>query len=860
MNDPLDNLRSAIDADRARLADALGLRRDGTRFFCPQCQADGQQHVDGDLSVEAGFKCHKCGWTGDGFNLIKSVRNCEFPAAVEFARQVYGVQAPAATAKPRRKNPKTHSTIDAAADVARWAAGKKNGDQWREAGRYLYKDKAGQPVAAVLRLEREDGATDDQGKPVKTFRPIHATHNGWRVGDPSGLWPIYRLPELSAAAGPVYVCEGEKAADAGAAIGLTCTTTAHGANSPGKADLTTLRDRDVVILPDNDGPGREYAEDMAGRVYAAGAASVKIVALPNLPPKGDLVDFIALRPHTAPAVISAKIDALAADAPLWVPPAKEEPATLPAGDASPVEAAKVGRPFACTDLGNAERLVAYHGNEIRWDTSRRCWRVWDGRRWKLDTALRVNGLAADTARKIRLEAAAAPSGDGTRDMGRELFIHAVKSESRDRLSAMLEVAKSMPGIAVAADVLDVDAMLLNVLNGTIDLKTGTLRPHNRSDLITKLAPVEFHPDRTDERWQRFLESSTKSDLELIRFMQLAAGYTLTGDTSEEKLFLIYGCENTGKTTFLESLRGVLGEYARTIQADLLARQRESRGGGAASPELAALAGARLAAGSEMEQGRELAEALAKNLTGGEQITARHLYAELFDFFPAFKIWLALNHCPKVSADDGAIWRRILRIGFDHVVPPEQRDRTLKPYLRNPSGGAPAVLAWAVEGCLRWQREGLGIPEAVLKSTAAYRQESDPLATFFEDCLTFHPMAWALWTDIWRAYCDHASEQGIREKYRVPPKRLQERLRLKDCTAERRMIGRGWLGVELSDGWNSKVHDGYDAHDTISQSFSSNSRIEKVLERPSLPSLPSCNGMVDGDVLDLLSAGKQGATP
>ena len=814
----LDRLRSELDADRARLCRELGLRPDGNRFFCPFCQADGKPHATGDLSVEAGFKCHKCDWHGDGFDLIREVRGCDFPAAVELARRIYGVTttgtAPSRTKIADRKSSTVHGTIEEVTKAAIWGAEQSTGKKWTPTRTDVYLAACGDPVAAVLRFDRADGAKDENGKPLKTYRPVHVVDGGWKTGDPPGSWPLFNLPAILAATDTVYLVEGEKAAEAGATLGLIFTTTAHGAKSPAKTDMTHLRDRDVVILPDNDKSGSEYADTVAALAYEAGAAMVKIVPLPGLPQKGDIADFVALHPNTAPATLRSRIEAWTADTPGWTPPPTQSAASQADSDSTPIALAKAGTPYACTDLGNAERMAAYHGNSLRWDIARNFWRVWDGRRWAADSALKAQALAANTARKIREEAVVAPSIPGGRDMGKELFTWAVKSESRDRLAAMLEVAKSRPSIAVAADALDADPMLLNVLNGTIDLRTGTLRPHDRGDLITKLAPVEYRPGHRDERWERFLDSSTKSDAALIEFMQLAAGYTLTGDTSEEILFLVYGPENSGKTTFLESMRGVLGEYARTIQPELLARKKESNGGGAATPELAALAGARLAAGSEMEQGRELAEALAKNLTGGERITARHLYAGPFDYMPQFKIWLAVNHCPKVSADDGAIWRRILRIGFDHTVPPEQRDKTLKPYLRNPTGGAPAVLAWAVEGCLRWQREGLDIPEAVRRSTEAYRTESDPLATFFEDCLRFNPLAWATWTSIWTAYGEHAAEMGIQERYRIAPKRLQERLRLKDCTAERRCGMRGWRGVELSGDWRDARFDAHDGYDSL----------------------------------------------
>ena len=813
-----------------------------TTARCPACKESGNDTTGEHLVI----------YPDGRFGCVVNEGNSEHRKRIY---ELVGIKDSTTEQTDGRKTGKVHATIKDATAAALWGVEKNTNDKYTLIRTDIYKSASGNPVAAVLRFDRSDGATDENGKPIKTFRPIHAVNDGWKLGDPPGLLHLFHLPEITNGDGTIHFCEGEKAAEEGTAIGLTCITSMHGAKSAGKTDYAPLRNRDVVIHPDNDRKGREYAEDVAVRAYAAGAASIKIVSLPNLPKKGDMADYVALHLQTPPATLRDNISKLVADAPIWIPPPKDPLPTIPNVGRGPMDAAKAGAPIACTDLGNAERLVAYHGHNIRWDATRDRWRVWDGRRWVVDTLLKINALAADTARKIRQEAASVPGSAGGRDIGQELFAWAVKSEFRERLAAMLEVAKSQPGIAMSAEMLDADPMLLNVMNGIIDLRTGALRPHNRDDLITKLAPVEYKPGCRDERLETFLETATNGDKDLIGYLQKCAGYTLTGENVEEILLLVYGPENSGKTTFLESLRSCLGDYARTIQADLLTRQRESRGAGAASPELAALAGARMAVGSEMEQGREMAEALAKNLTGDEHITARHLYAELFDYRPQFKIWLALNHCPKVSADDGAIWRRIRRVGFDHVVPPEARDKTLKPYLRNPTGGGTAVLAWAVEGCLRWQKDGLAVPEAVQRSTEAYRTESDPLAAFFEDCCLFDPRGWTTWNLLWRAYNEHAAEMGVGEKYRIAPKRLQDRLRLKGCTAEKRFAGRGWRGVSLTPDWDDGVHGAHGAYDGLPQTFPSTSFVEKVSGKVPLPPYPPCSNeqpMLEGDAADLVN--------
>ena len=502
-------------------------------------------------------------------------------------------------------------------------------------------------------------------------------------------------------------------------------------------------------------------------------------------------------------------------------------------DQTPIQAAREGEAFAMTDLGNAERLKANHGDKIRYDVSRKVWRVWDGKRWAIDRAMKMNAFAANTARNIRKEAAAMPPSDaGQQDRGAKLWAWGGKSESREKIASMVELTKSIPGVAVAADQFDADTMAFNVDNGTLDLKTGNLKPHNRADLITKLSPIAYDPDATDDRWNQFLEDSTGGDASLIEYLKALVGYTLTGLTVEEIIILVWGPAASGKSTFIEAVRYIMGDYGRVISPELLMRSKAAKNSAAPSPEVAALAGARMAAGSELEQGREFDVGMTKQMTGGDAITARHLYGEPFDFVPQYTIWIGLNDCPKVSASDSGMWRRLVRVGFDRAVAKEKRDKTLKPYLRSPSGGAPAVLAWAVQGCVQWQKAGLVLPEAVQRSTDAYREESDPLATFFEDCLdvTGNPNSFTLWTDIWAAYNEHAEEQGIAKEWRTSPKRLQEKLKATGAEKGRRRIGRGWVQVVLKSDWENLVRDTCDTRDTNSRTSLHKGSLEKVYQK------------------------------
>jgi putative DNA primase/helicase len=365
-----------------------------------------------------------------------------------------------------------------------------------------------------------------------------------------------------------------------------------------------------------------------------------------------------------------------------------------------------------TDLGNARRLVADHGVDLRFCKPWKKWLVWDGQRWREDATGEVMRRAKATAQQVYGTA---------RDPK-----HADRSESRAGIESMVVLAQTELGIPVRPDDLDAAPWSLNVPNGTLDLRTGQLRDHHREDLLTKRVPVVYEPRAKCPTWLAFLNRVMNGDRDLIRFLQRAVGYSLTGSIREQCLFILYGTGANGKSTFLGTISQLLGEYASSTPTETLLVKT---GGGGIPNDVARLKGARFVSAIEAEDGRRLAEALIKQMTGGDIMTARFLYGEFFEFVPEFKIFLAVNHKPLIRNTDHAIWRRIRLVPFTITIPEAERDKDLPEKLR---GELPGILAWAVQGCLDWQREGLGMPDAVKQATADYRAEMDVLDQFLAE--------------------------------------------------------------------------------------------------------------------------------
>ena len=455
------------------------------------------------------------------------------------------------------------------------------------------------------------------------------------------------------------------------------------------------------------------------------------------------------------------------------------------GNASP-------RGSEISDLANAKRLVELHGQDIRFCPARKKWLIWTGQKWVWDTTGEVERRAKETAISIHREAARI-SGDKDPARKRALEIWAQASESKERLNAMIKLAQSESSIPVSPEQFDADPMLVNCANGTLDLRTYRLLPHQRSHLITKQSPVAYDPNARCPQWEQFLLRAMNGDMESANFLQRAVGYSISGDTSEEKLFFAHGPGATGKSTFLEACKAILGDYAATSDFEAFLKRGQV---GAPRNDIARLAGARMVLSIEVDEGKKLAEALIKTVTGGDTVTARFLYREAFEFVPAMKLWLCANDAPGVRADDDAMWRRILRIPFKVTIPVEERDPRLKAMFKDPNVGGPAILAWAVAGFHAWRQYGLAVPKCISEATDLYRKDMDPIAEFIEDCCLVGPGLVASSADLWSAYLSWAAKYQVEN----PLNRTQFAKHLKKlgCAAGRSGKGRDriWIGIQL----------------------------------------------------------------
>jgi putative DNA primase/helicase len=469
-----------------------------------------------------------------------------------------------------------------------------------------------------------------------------------------------------------------------------------------------------------------------------------------------------------------------------------------------------------TDMANAARLAEEAAGRVAHaQENRDYFYIFDGVRLNLEAKTAVVPFVEKVARRLYAEANAladkaqrrqkehdGTGGNMSQDAAQAKKVEierlvknsldrragAARLESRDGAYAAIELVKARPSIRIKMDQLDAHPTWLNTPSGTLDLDTGEVWPHRLADYMTKVTGAAYDPTATAPRWEAFL-LDVLPDPEVRAFMQRSVGYALTDFIDEHCLWFLYGLGRNGKTTFINAVRAVLGDYAASTKASTLMVKSH---GDERRNDVAVLRGARFVSATEAEDGQQLAEALIKEVTGGDPVTARRLYAEFFTFQPTFKIILAANHKPVVRGTDLGIWRRIHLVPFEVIVAEDKVDRGLPAALAAEASG---ILNWAITGFRAWREGGLQPPEAVRAATAAYRAESDPLGEFFDERIVIEEGGAVPASTLYGAYQQWASQAGI--KFPLTQQKLGMALEGRGFHRHKGAQGaRSWRGLRL----------------------------------------------------------------
>jgi putative DNA primase/helicase len=545
---------------------------------------------------------------------------------------------------------------------------------------YDYVDEANQLLYQVVRLEP---------KAFRQRRPDQDQGWTWKMGEVRRV--LYRLPRVIAAieAGMmIFLVEGEKAVHALERFELVATCAPGGANKWAKQYTDTLAGAHVVILPDNDQPGRDHAATALAKLHRT-AASIRILPLPGLPDKGDVFDWVEAG-GTAQQLIEW-VEALPLQEPSAALLADQEPAIDRIGEGAV-----------------AELFVSRYAERMRFCHTTGDWYYWDEIRWKREKT----GLAFNFAHQLAKAAAAAES-DAVQD----------KAGKANFAAGVERITRTDRQLAVTADKWDANPWLLGTPGGTVDLKTGILRRPLQADYITKITAIAPADTADCPLWRHYLRQVTRDNQPYIRLLQQWIGYSLTGITAEQALLFASGPGGNGKSVFINMVAGMLADYATTAAMETFISTKNDQH----PTEIARLAGARFVSAVETEEGRHWNEVKLKQLTGGDRIAARFMRQDFFEFTPQFKLMIIGNHTPLLHNVNDAMRRRINIAPFDFK--PDTPDTDLENKLK---AEWPAILRWAIDGCLDWQDNGLMRPEVVRTSTHHYFDEQDLLADWIDN--------------------------------------------------------------------------------------------------------------------------------
>ncbi|PFW41338.1 DNA primase [Bacillus thuringiensis] len=380
-------------------------------------------------------------------------------------------------------------------------------------------------------------------------------------------------------------------------------------------------------------------------------------------------------------------------------------------DVAEVVEDKPKKKFRLTELGNAERIAYEYGHVIKF-VNDIGWFIWDGKRWRIDNKKEIERITAKVLRSLN------KSEDES-----EMKWARMCERRNVRMNSIKDLMPLVPG---ERGDFDTHKYLLNVENGIVDLKTGKLQQHDRELGLTKITNIAFDENAKCPEWLNFLDQIFQGDKELAEYMQRLIGYSLTGEITEQIMVFLIGGGSNGKSTFINIIKDIMGDYGRQAKSDTFIKKKET----GANNDIARLVGSRFVSAIESEDGEQLSEAFVKQITGGEPVLARFLRQEFFEFIPEFKVFFTTNHKPVIKGVDEGIWRRIRLIPFNLQLPKEKRDKKLPEKL---SLEMPGILNWAIEGCLKWQKSGLKDPAIVMKATGDYKEEMDILGPFMFEC-------------------------------------------------------------------------------------------------------------------------------
>lgn len=726
---------------------------DGRNHPCPKCGGTDRFRF---INEEAGAVfCNKCfnKQNGDGLAAIQWRNDWSFPQSLKSVANFLGLEG---GERPR---------LDIIADVAR--SKRMPVESFRAFGATL--DRRGNLEVARVPMfsqQRNQCSYFDLSNISPEFSKGMSA-KGQPVGLFVATWPTE--------GDTVCLVEGVK--DAAALHGLGFLAVGLPGSKMAAKFARVFSGCNVIVIPDRDTTGENSAQVTAARL-ASVAASVRVATLPGeLKAKdGDGVREV-LASKDGESMLRQAIE----DARPWEPEADEGPPD----DASEWTSLKFAQ--GRTDRSNSRRFLKAYRDCVRFVFPWGKWLVWDGTRWQIDDGGAVMRLAMAVADYVWMDAKDC--------LTKEVVDFAVSTSGHGKLTSMLKLAAA--DVAVAVDELDKNPWLLNCPNGTVDLRTGKLRPHRREDLITTLCPTNYNPEAGSYNWDQFLGSVFGGHDQTIAFLQRFAGYCLTGDVSEQVMVVAYGVGSNGKSTLLNALQTTLGtDYTSAAPPGLLMEKKTE----AHPTELARLLGKRLVIEQESNAGAKLAEATVKALTGGDRISARRMREDFWDFDPTHKFIFATNHKPKIKGTDHAIWRRVLLVPFTQKFWNPAKGETGPDELKQDKG-LPAklaaecegILAWAVRGCLEWQCGGLQVPDSILAATEDYRTEQNTLGRFVAECCLVGPAFKVKFSSFFASLETWCNESGDN----LPSRKLVGQW-LKDNGFEDKQSGVRWyLGIALN---------------------------------------------------------------